>query len=122
MINNVSSTSKHIYTSGGSSLPYVSYNPTNPAQGDIRINGSEMETFDGNQWIKIISGTASVGMSYEAEEALDWAIKKKKQEEEWYKLASTNEAVRTALDQLEQARTRLELITILSKDHEKTTS
>jgi hypothetical protein len=38
----------------------------------------------------------------------------------WYSLASSNEAVRIALEQLEQAKTRLELTAILSREHETT--
>ncbi len=122
MINSVKSTSRHIHTMGGSSLPYVSYSSNNPAQGMLRLNGDQMEVFDGNTWMKIYSGPSDIGMSQEAEAALDWAIKQMKQEQEWYKLASSNEAVRIALEQLEQAKQRLELITILSKEHETTTS
>jgi hypothetical protein len=122
MINSVTSSSKHVYAAGGSSLPYVSYNSSNPAQGMLRINGSEMEVFDGNQWMKIYASSANVGLNSEAESAIDWAIKRQKQEKEWYELASSNEAVRIALDQLEQARTRVELTAILAREHEQTTS
>ena len=49
-----------------------------------------------------------------------------KTEADWqgnkYKLATTNEAVRIALDQLEQARTRLELTAHLARDYEETTT
>ena len=122
MINTINSSSKHVYAAGGSSLPYVSYNSTNPAQGCLRINGSEMEVFDGNNWMKIYAGSANVGLNSDAEQAIDWAIKRMKQEKEWYELATTNEAVRIALDQLEQAQTRLELTAHLARDYETTTS
>ena len=122
MIRSVNSTSKHIHATGGGPLPYVGYNPINPAQGALRLNGDQMEVFDGNTWIKMYAGTGDIGLSLESEAALDWAIKQMKQEQEWYKLASSNEAVRIALEQLEQTKQRLELITILSKEHETTTS
>jgi hypothetical protein len=122
MINNVNSSSKHMYAAGGSSLPYVSMNHNNPSQGMLRLNGSDMEVFDGNSWMKIYAGSANVGLNNEAEKAIDWAIKRMKQEEEWYKLATTNKAVRIALDQLEQAKTRLELTSILARENEETTT
>jgi len=122
MINIISSSSQHLYAAGGSSMPYVSMNHSNPSQGMLRLNGSDMEVFDGNAWMKIYPGSANVGLNSEAEAAISWAIKQMKQEREWYELASTNEAVRIALDQLEQARTRLELTTILAKEYEQTTS
>lgn len=122
MINSITSSSQHVYAAGGSSWPYVSMNHSNPAQGMLRINGSDMEVFDGNTWMKIYANSANVGLNSDAEKAISWSIKQMKQEEEWYKLATTNEAVRIALDQLEQARTRLELTTILAKEYEQTTS
>ena len=120
MINTINSSSKHIYAAGGSSLPYVSSNMSNPSQGMLRLNGSDMEVFDGSSWIKIYPGSANVGLNNEAEQAIDWAIKRMKQEKEWYDLATTNEAVRIALDQLEQARTRLELTAHLAREYETT--
>jgi len=122
MINNISSSSQHLYAAGGSSMPYVSVNHNNPSSGMLRLNGSDMEVFDGNTWMKIYASSANVGLNSDAEQAVSWAIKRMKQEKEWYELATTNEAVRIALDQLEQAKTRLELTTILAKEHEQTTS
>ena len=122
MINNINSSSKHIYAAGSSTLPYITYNSTNPAQGCLRINGSEMEVFDGSSWIKIYPSSANVGLNTEAEAAIDWAIKRMKREKEWYELATTNEAVRIALDQLEQAQTRLELTAHLARDYDKETT
>ena len=90
----------------------------------MRYNTSSqrMEVFDGNNWIALNMGTTSVGLSPEAESLLDWARKKRDQEDEWYKLASSSEAVRIALEQLEQAKTRLELTAILAREYEQTTS
>ena len=103
-------------------MPYVSMNHSNPSQGMLRLNGSDMEVFDGHTWMKIYASSANVGLNSDAEAAISWAIKQMKQEKEWYELATTNEAVRIALDQLEQARTRLELTTILAREHDETTS
>lgn len=122
MINTITSSSQHLYAAGGSSLPYVSVSHNNPSQGMLRLNGSDLEVFDGNSWIKIYAGSANVGLNSEAEQAISWAIKQMKQENEWYKLAATNQAVRIALEQLEQAKTRLELTAHLARDYEQTTS
>ena len=119
MIKNISSSSPHIFASGSNSLPYVSHNPNNPIQGMLRVNGSDMEVYDGNHWQKVYMNDANIGLNNSATEALEWAIRQMKKEKEWYELASNNEAVRIALDQLEQARTRLELTAILAKDYER---
>jgi hypothetical protein len=119
MIISVTSSSPHIYAAGGGSLPYVSHNSNNPAQGMLRMNGSDMEVFDGSCWMKIYIGNADIGLNGDANAAISWAIKRQKQEEEWYRLASNSEAVRIALEQLEQARQRLELTAILARDYER---
>jgi hypothetical protein len=62
---------------------------------------------------------ADVGLNNDANEAISWAIKRMRQEEEWYKLASSNEAVRIALEELEKARSRLELTARLAREHER---
>lgn len=125
MLNNLASSSKYINASSND-VYQGNFHPTANAKfvGDLMYdhNTNQIKVFDGSCWVTLETSTGYVGMSYEAEEALEWAIKKRQQEEEWYKLATTNEAVRIALDQLEQAKAKLELITILSKDHEKTTS
>lgn len=84
MINHISSTSPHLTAAGGSTFPYIQYNPSNPIQGMLRINGSDMKVFDGHAWTKIYKGNANVGLNTETEQAIDWAIKRMKQEKEWY--------------------------------------
>jgi hypothetical protein len=63
---------------------------------------------------------ATVGLDQDVLDIVQWARKKRDEENAWYKLATTNEAVRIALEQLEQAKTRLELTAILSREHETT--
>jgi Xaa-Pro aminopeptidase len=81
-----------------------------------------MEVLDGNNWTKIHPSNANIGLNSDAESAIEWVIKRQKQEKDWYELASSNEAVRIALEQLEQAQTRLELIATLAREHEQNAS
>ena len=105
---------------GNTALPYVGPNSSNPMTGMVRINNTELEVFNGSNWQIISSSYATVSLDQDVLDTIQWARKKREQENEWYKLASSNEAVRIALDQLEQAKTRLELTAILSRDHETT--
>ena len=124
MISNVMPTGRYVQVSGGSTSTYINNYSGSQGVGNMRYNTSSqrMEVFDGNNWMQLNMGSVSVGLHHEAEQAIDWALKKIKQEKEWYELASNSEAVRIALDQLEQARERLELTAILARDHEQTTS
>ena len=89
-------------------------------QGMLRLNGSEMEVFDGMTWLKIYPGSANVGMTGPANAAIDWAIKKMEEEKELQKLAEKNQAVKIALDNLEQARQQVDIIAKLAREHETT--
>jgi len=76
---------RYTLVSGGqTSVPYVNMSDSgtnsNPMQGMVRLNGSDMQVFDGSNWINMGSSFASVGLNPEAESLLDWA-KEKRQEE-----------------------------------------
>ena len=122
MVININSSSQHMYAAGGGSLPYVSSNINNPIQGMLRLNGSDMEVFDGSMWMKIYASSASVGLNNEAEQAISWAIERMKQEQDWAALAEKNAAVKIALDNLEQARQQVDIIAKLAREYDTETT
>jgi len=122
MIKSISTSSPHMYGTGGGNFPYISYNPANPAQGAVRINGSDMEVFDGSSWQKIYMNNADIGLSSSANSAIDWAIKKMEEEKEWAQLAEKNQAVKIALENLEEARRQLSITAKLSREYDKETT
>jgi hypothetical protein len=105
---------------GNTALPYVGPNSSNPMTGMMRIHNTELEVFNGSNWQMLSSSYATVGLDQDVLDIIQWARKKRQEENDWYKLASSNEAVRIALEQLEQAKTRLELTAILSREYETT--
>jgi hypothetical protein len=117
---NAYSTSPHIVTGGGS-LTYVGTNPSNPFQGVVRLNGSNMEVFDGSYW-KHIDTSVSVGLSGVANSAIDWAIKRMEEERQWAELAKENKAVKIALENLEQARQQLAVTAQLAREYDTETT
>ena len=85
----------------------------------LRLNGSNMETFDGSVW-KHVSTSAGVGLSGSADSAINWAIKRMEEEQQWAELAEKNEAVKIALDNLEKARQQLSVTAHLAREYETT--
>ena len=120
MIKGLQGISGITVSGGNTALPYVGPNTNNPMTGMLRINGTEMEVFNGSVWQMLSTSYATVSMDQDILDIVQWARKRRDEEDKWYKLASSNEAVRIALEQLEQAKTRLELTAILSRDHETT--
>ena len=81
-----------------------------------------MEVFDGNNWVMLNMGSASVGLSPEAEALLDWARERRNEQLAWESLAKENQAVKIALDNLKQARRQLDITAKLAREYETTTS
>jgi hypothetical protein len=122
MIGNVFPTGRYVQVSGGTSSTYVNGYGGAQGVGNMRYNTSNqrMEVFDGANWQQINLGSASVGLNSEAESLLDWAREKRNEESMWKSLASENEAVKIALENLEKAKSQLTVTAQLAREYEKT--
>ena len=58
---------------GNTGVPYVNMNNTNPMQGMIRVWGSDMQVFDGNNWTTMSTSYATVGLDQDTQDLLQWA-------------------------------------------------
>lgn len=124
MINNIMASGRYVQVSGGSASTYVNGYSGLQGVGNMRYNTSNqhMEVFDGNNWVMLNMGSASVGLNGEAESLLDWAREKRNEELAWKSLAEKNQAVKIALDNLEQARRQLDITAKLAREYETTTN
>jgi hypothetical protein len=124
MIKDIMPSGRYVQVSGGSSSTYVNGYSGLQGVGNMRYNttSQNMEVFDGNNWIQLNMGIASVGLNGEAESLLDWARRKRDEEMEWQNLAASSEAVKIALDNLEQAKRQLAITAHLAKEINETTS
>ena len=119
MIKGLQGVSGLTVTGGTTSLPYVNQN-NNPMQGMIRVWGSDMQVFDGNAWISMATGYATVGLDQETQNLLSWAKSKQRQEIELLEMATKNEAVRIALENVKKAQDNLTITAHLSREYETT--
>ena len=110
---------------GNTALPYVVPNPNNPIQGMIRINNTDLEVFTGAGWQVINTSYATAQLDNETLMVLEWARKKKREEEVLFSLPSDNPAVKIAREninrikqELARAEEQLKITEILSKEHE----
>jgi hypothetical protein len=107
---------------GNTALPYVGPNINNPMTGMMRINGTEIEVFNGSSWQMLSTSYATVGLDQDVLDIVQWARKKREEEMVWQSLAKDNKAVKIALDNLEQARQQLDITAKIAREHEQTTS
>ena len=121
MIANVYGGSNYItVTSNSGSTPYI--NTSQPMTGMVRFNSnvSGMEVYDGNGWQRVGGGSAHIDLSYEAQGILDWAATKMADEKAYKELAEKSNAVKIALENVEQAKRQLDITAKLSREHETT--
>jgi len=123
MIKGITQSGRYFQVSGGSPItPYIP--PGGQSAGTVRYNTNmhNVEVYDGQNWQQLSTGYANVGLTHEAESLLDWARKKRDEEIQLESLAKDHPAINLALDNLKKAKTQLDAIIILSKEHDQTTS
>ena len=122
MIKNITPTGRYITVSGGNSNTYVNGYAGAQGVGNMRYNTStqNIEVFDGTSWVMLNMDYSSVGLNGEAEALLDWIKSKQRQEIELLELASKNQAVLTALENVKKAQEQLTIISHLAREHETT--
>ena len=101
-----------IVTNGNSSLPYisVSYDEKNPIMGMVRVNGSNLEAFNGTSWIAFTHSFATVGLSGSAESAINWAMTEQRRAMEREQLIKNNPALQNAWDAIKRAEDNFDLL------------
>ena len=126
MITNITANGNNLLwvSTGGSTMPYINMNA--PSSGMMRWNGNNnsIEVFDGstNLWQQMYGKTADIQLSPQIQAVMNWANQKMTEESEWEKLATTNDAVKIALENMKKAKQQLDITAKLVKDHNETTS
>ena len=117
MIKGISAGPGLVVNGGNTSVPYVTINNNNPIQGMIRINGSDMQVFDGMNWMTLSASYATVELNGETQSLLQWAREKRNKELEYERMAKDSPAVLNAINAIKRAEEQLDLVYKLSKEH-----
>lgn len=91
--------------------------------GTLRYNPSmqQIEVYDGSAW-QMVNFASTVGLTWEADNAIRWAIDKMREEKELEVLAMSNESVKIALDKVNKAKEQLKTTIILSRETDDQTT
>lgn len=118
MIKGITQSGRFVTVNNGnpSSLYMNSYSGQTMV-GQIRWNPNtqNLEVYDGNAWMSMPSTFPSVGLTWDAERAIEWAIKKQNEELELDELCKKHPAVAEAYE-------RLQIIKALTKQHDDSTT
>jgi len=110
---------------GNTSPPYVAMTTENPVQGMLRIWGNDLQVFNGTMWQNTNASYATITLDEYTLELLNWARKKKIEEEVLLSLPNDNPAVKIAREninrakkELARAEEQLKITEILIQEHE----
>jgi len=106
-----------VVSGGNTSVPYVNQNNTNPMQGMLRIWGSDMQVFDGNNWMTMSTSYATVDLNGEAQSLLQWAREQKTKQADREARIKNNPALQKAFENIKRAEENFDLIDALVKDY-----
>ena len=99
-----------IVSAGNTSLPYVGPNTSNPMTGMIRINGTEMEVFNGSSWQMLSTSYATVGLDQDTQDLLQWARTQRTLERNRAVLIENNPALENAYKAILRAEANFDIL------------
>ena len=95
---------------GNTSVPYVNQNNANPMQGMLRIWGSDMQVFDGNNWITLGTSYATVNFNGDTQSLLTWAREQRDRQSKREALIKDNPALTKAWEAIMRAEANFDII------------
>jgi len=118
MIKGLMGGSNVIVSGGNTSVPYVSMNNTNPSQGMLRIWGSDMQVYDGNNWITLGTSYATVELDANTQSLLKWVEAQRTIAFNRMEAVQKNPALSKAYEAIVKAEANFDILAMLSKDYD----
>jgi hypothetical protein len=120
MINDINANSEYLTVSGSNSSTYITGFNGMQGVGNVRYNTSTqcMEVYDGNNWIRLNTGTAFLDVSVKARTILQWAEKKMQEEQQLEKLCEKYPGLAKARDNYELFKQFVDAQEKVDDDHE----
>lgn len=110
MIKGIAGTQGVVVSGGNTSLPYIGPNANNPMTGMIRVNGTEMEVFNGNNWQMLSTSYATVSLDQETQDLLQWARAQRQMALNRMTIAQKNPALMKALEAVKRAEDNFDIL------------
>ena len=117
MITSITSMGKYVEVNYSTGSTHIVNTSGAQGVGNLRFNTNTqiMEVYDGNMWRPLNMNHSRLGLTPHAEELLDWAEKKMREELELKELAKTNSTIKDLIDTIMQKQEQLEMVKILIK-------
>ena len=99
-----------VVSSGNTSVPYINMNISNPMQGMIRVWGSDMQVFDGSNWINMSTSYATVSLDQEVLDVIQWARTQRQLDMNRKTLIENNPALQKAYEAVKRAEENFDIL------------
>jgi hypothetical protein len=122
MIKTVNGSGRYVMVQGGfPATTYINNSSGYMNVGDVRFNTNMqmLEVYDGNRWVEMNTSHASVGLTPDAESALDWALRKMREDLELEYLAKSNPTIADLVNQKKELDDKIKMVQILMKEEVK---
>ena len=108
-------------TSNKGAQPWINMSSTQPMIGMLSYDNSsqQMKVYDGNSWMTIGGGSATVNLNPNAISILKWAEKKMQEEYELKALAEKHPAINDLVNQIKEKEEQLKVVQTLLKEEVK---
>jgi hypothetical protein len=110
MIKGLMGTTGVTVSGGNTALPYIGSNMNNPIQGMIRINGTDMEVFNGTGWQTLSTSYATVSLDPEVQDLLTWARTQRTLDMNRKILIENNPALEKAYQAIQRAEANFDIL------------
>lgn len=110
---------EYIHVTGpGYAMPYI--NSTAPSAGMVRYRDYTFEVYDGITWVQATANAPTIDLTYEAKEAINWAMSKKSEEDTFKQFAQNNSSIRAAYENFKRAEEQLKTTIYLTIPDDQT--
>ena len=108
-------------TSNKGAQPWINMSSTQPMIGMLSYDNSsqQMKVYDGNSWMTIGGGSATVNLNPNAINILKWAEKKMQEEYELKALAEKHPAINDLVNQIKEKEEQIKIVQTLIKEEVK---
>jgi hypothetical protein len=110
MIKGIMGSQGVVVNGGNTSVPYVSQNSTNPMQGMLRLSGSDMQVFDGNNWMNLSSSYATVELDGNTQSLLKWCDAQRTMSMKRMEAVQKNPALSKAFEAIARAEANFDIL------------
>lgn len=110
MIKGLMGSNGVVVKGGDTSLPYVNQNINNPIQGMIRVNGQDLQVFDGSGWVQMNTSYATVGFDAHTQSLLSWVEAQRTMSFKRMEAVQKNPALTSAFEAIARAEANFDIL------------